>query len=112
MILKQEEIKGLNINTLREKVAEAEKELGRKVTVIVGTKENVTDEMLHELLPMVELQVKKRNMKFAATQVGALGAGFVTLNILFAEYLYDDNACANFLIKQVKYSLTKINFVD
>lgn len=113
MIIKEYDLKcAPTSDILRKQVKEAEKELGRRITVIVGTKDELKDEAMHEMLPMVEKEIRKNHMKFAATTVLAPGAGAITLNILLAEYLHEDNACANFLIKQAKYKLTKINLVD
>ena len=58
-------------------------------------------------------ELRNRNMKYAA--VGAMIPGiFKTqmINILFAEYLDEDNALMNFLIKQKKYSLTKVFIME
>lgn len=112
MIIHEENVEKLTTQKLREMVKSAENKLGRKITVIVGTNENVSDEKMHKFLPIVEKEVKKKKMKFAATTIIMPGTGAVTLNILFAEYLHDENACANFLIKQKKYGLTKVNLVD
>lgn len=113
MIIKEYDLKcAPTSDILRKQVKEAEKELGRRITVIVGTKDELKDEAMHEMLPMVEKEIRKNHMKFAATTVLAPGEGAITLNILLAEYLHEDNACANFLIKQAKYKLTKINLVD
>lgn len=113
MIISEEVLKsGITPQVLREEVEEAEKKLGRKITVIVGTNEKVSDEEMHKLLPSLEEEVKNHHMKFAALTVVVPGVGMTTLNILLAEYLYEDNACMNFLLKQAKYKLTKINLVD
>lgn len=112
MIIHEENVANLTIPKLRELVKSAENKFGRKITVIVGTKEEVSDQKMHELLPFVEEKVRKHKMKFAATTVIMPGIGAVTLNILFAEYLHDENACANFLVKQKKYGLIKVNLVD
>lgn len=113
MIISEEVLKvELTPQVLREQVEAAEKKTGRKVTVIVGTNESVSDEKLHELLPDAEKEIRKHNMKFAALTFGIPRVGMATLNILLTEYLYEDNACKNFLIKQAKYGLTKVNLVD
>lgn len=112
MIILEEKAQIISAEGLRKKVKEAEKILGRKITVIVGTNESVDDKTLHKYLADAERIVREHNMKFAALSMGDLEKGLFTLNILFAEYLDDNNACANFLIKQVKYNLTKVNLVD
>lgn len=118
MIISEKALKkGLTVDMLREQVKEAESifgQNGRKVTAIVGTKDSVSDEVLHMLLPEAEKAMKKFGMKFAAGSfVNPKKNGkLITLNVLRAEYLEDDNACQNFLIKQVKYGLTKVNIVD
>lgn len=108
--------KGLTVDVLREQVKECEhafEKNGRKVTAIVGTKGSVSDEVLHKLLPEAERAMKKFGMKFAAGSFINPGNGrLITLNVLMAQYLDDDNACQNFLIKQRKYGLTKVNIID
>lgn len=114
MVISEKILKGgLTVDGLREQVKDAERVLGRKVTAIVGTQEGVSDVVLHELLPIVEKAMNEHKMKFAAGSfVNPQNGSMITLNVLLAENLDDDNACENFLVKQVKYKCTKVNLVD
>ena len=63
--------KGLTVDVLREKAKEGESVFGkngRKVTAIVGTKDSVSDEVLHALLPKAENAMNKLGMQFASWQ--------------------------------------------
>lgn len=94
-------------------VRDAEKRHNVKINYIVGTRDNVSEEEVYRLLPIIEPELRKRNMKFAATGIIIPRTVKVEMiNVLFAEYLDEDNALMNFLIKQKKYFLTKVYIIN
>lgn len=97
---------------LRDAVSAYERQSGKQVRVIVGVKASMTEQEALSALPLVEEQVRMAGLKFAATTIIIPGVGMTTLNILFKEYLNIDNAAQNFVIKQKKYELQKVFFMD
>lgn len=113
MVLEEKFTEVRSLDELRKMIRDAEKRHNVKVHYLVGTKEDVTEEEAYLAIPLFEPELRNRNMKYAA--VGAIIPGiFKTqmINILFAEYLDEDNALMNFLIKQKKYSLTKVFIME
>ncbi len=114
MIIKKTE-QSITLNGLREMVVEAKRYIIPRV--LVGTKTEVPEKELYEMLDVIEYQVKERRlkMKFFATTIVPTTYPLttpVTLNLLYTKFIDEDNACMNFLIKQMKYELRTIYIVD
>lgn len=113
MIIKKTE-QSITLNGLREIVEDARRYITPRV--LVGTKNEIPEKELYEMVDEVEMQVKEQglNMKFFATTIIPTTPPLkpITINLLYIKFINDENACMNFLIKQAKYGLRTIYIAD
>lgn len=99
------------VQDLRDLANKANQKLaGKRVRLIAAMPKGMTDLAMRVLLKMCEERIKQIS-EVVLLKAILPGVGEISMNVLFAEYLNDDEACKTFIESNEKMKLEKLSFV-